>query len=949
MTPERWRQITGVFHAARQRDTAVRADFLDEACAADSTLRAEVDALLAADGGAGDFGEKSTLAWMEDTPLQPGDTLGPYRIEAPVGAGGMGEVYRATDGRLGRAVAIKVLPRQLAADPARRERLLKEARSAAALNHPNICTVHEVGQADGRDYIVFEHIEGQTLGARKKPGGLPLGELLDLFVPLAEALAYAHERGIVHRDLKPANVMVSALGLPKILDFGVAKGVARATDASTATQATEEGVVMGTAGYMSPEQALGRRVDARTDVFAFGCVLYELAVGRRAFDGGSFIEVTDAVLHKEPEPLSQLRPDLPAGLDRLVRRCLRKSPADRCAHMSDVTRGLRALEAWRHSPPSWAGVVARRSASWVGSRRGVSAILAGAAVAAAVLGYPSLIRRPAVPRLVNPAQVTVAVSLEDYPTWSPDGRTLAYESNESGNWDVWMTQAGGGPPVNRTVGHGGEDRYPSWSPDGRHIAFWSDREGGGYFLMPALGGAAQRVASTTSGPGVPCHSAPQWSGDGTELAYVVYEPAGARYDAFVEIASVVTRDVRRVALPGSQECRLDLAWSRDGRHMAYVDAAWQVAETTQLRVLQLAGGASLSITDERANVRGPAWAADGRYLYFSANRTGPSDLWRQRIAEDGQAVGDAEQVTTAVEVRRATFSADGTRIAFAKGRWVSNVWRVPIFDDRAATWADAEQVTFDQAFIEFVDVSPDGRRLLFSSDRAGNQDLWTMVIGEDTVRLTSDPAPEWAPRWSPDGQTVSFYSSRSGDREMWVMPASGGPGRRLTHAPGLDAGWSWSPDGRTIAFRSERTGNSEVWTVGSDGRGERQLTDHPAGDYCPVFSPDGRWLAFASTRGGALETWRMPAAGGTPERVSRLRGAAPNWSPDGTRLYVAAADPTPRLWSVSIADRKERVVADLGGRRGALSLGPPATDGKSLFFPWRNDVGDIWVMDVAPD
>jgi TolB protein len=184
------------------------------------------------------------------------------------------------------------------------------------------------------------------------------------------------------------------------------------------------------------------------------------------------------------------------------------------------------------------------------------------------------------------------------------------------------------------------------------------------------------------------------------------------------------------------------------------------------------------------------------------------------------------------------------------------------------------------------------------------------------------------------------------------MPAAGGAARRLTHAPGMDSGWSWSPDGRTIAFRSERTGNSEVWTIAADGTDERQLTDHPAGDYGPVFSPDGRWLAFSSTRGGTLETWRMPATGGTPERVSGLSGlstAAPTWSPDGTRLYVGASDPTPRLWSVSFADRKQRVVADLGGRRGSLSLGPPATDGKSLFFPWRNDVGDIWVMDVAPD
>jgi TolB protein len=196
---------------------------------------------------------------------------------------------------------------------------------------------------------------------------------------------------------------------------------------------------------------------------------------------------------------------------------------------------------------------------------------------------------------------------------------------------------------------------------------------------------------------------------------------------------------------------------------------------------------------------------------------------------------------------------------------------------------------------------------------------------------------------------VSFYSSRSGDREIWVMPAGGGPARQLTHAPGLDAGWSWSPDGRTIVFRSERTGNSEIWTIASDGSNERQLTKDPAGDYCPVFSPDGKWIAFSSTRGGALEVWRMPATGGAPERVSRVAAASPNWSPDSSKLYLSAGEGPPRLWAVSLADGKERVVADLTGRRGSLGLGAPATDGKSLYFPWRNDVGDLWVMDVRTE
>jgi Tol biopolymer transport system component len=522
---------------------------------------------------------------------------------------------------------------------------------------------------------------------------------------------------------------------------------------------------------------------------------------------------------------------------------------------------------------------------------------------------------------------------------------LAYESNESGNWDIWVTPVGGGAAVNRTADHPGEDRYPSWSPDGAQIAFWSGRSNGGYYVVPALGGPAQRLVGTVSGPGY--YSPPQWSADGTGLAYMMYEAHGTRLESFVEIMSLATRRTRRIRLPGSTETRFDLAWSRDGRHLAYVDAGSTEAETGQLRVLRLADGGSAVLTDTRANVRGPSFSADGRYVFYGANRVGAADVWRQRISDRAEPIGEPQRVTTAVEVRHAAFSPDGRRMAVSKGRWVANVWRVPLLAERPATWADAEQITFEHAFIEFLDVSRDGRQFLFSSDRAGNQDIWTMTAGGEMTRLTADPAPEWAPRWSPDEREIAFYASRSGDREIWVMPAGGGAGRQLTSVPGLDATPSWSPDGRTLAFRSERTGNSEIWTVTLDGGAEQQVTHDPNAEYGPAFSPDGRWLAFSSTRGGSLEVWRVPANGGTAERLSRSSTVSPVWSPDGRRLFFGSSEGRPRLWGLSLDDGRERLVADLGGRRGSLSLQAPATDGKSLYFSWRADVGDVWVMDVA--
>jgi Tol biopolymer transport system component len=258
-------------------------------------------------------------------------------------------------------------------------------------------------------------------------------------------------------------------------------------------------------------------------------------------------------------------------------------------------------------------------------------------------------------------------------------------------------------------------------------------------------------------------------------------------------------------------------------------------------------------------------------------------------------------------------------------------------------------MTFDQAFIEFVDVSRDGRRLAFSSDRSGNQDLWTMPIGGgETVQLTADSAPEWAPRWSHDGTRIGFYSFRSGDRELWVMPATGGPARQLTFVPGLDGVGEWSPDDREIAFRSERSGNSDIWIVPAGGEG-RVVIEHPAGDYSPTWSPDGQWLAYFSNRAGKLQVWRVLAKGGEPELLTRGAGVSPRWSNDGTRIFfVGVADRARNLWAYSLADRREYPVTNLTGRRGDLGYQRPAEDGKYLYLTWRDDPGDIWVMDLAP-
>jgi Tol biopolymer transport system component len=323
------------------------------------------------------------------------------------------------------------------------------------------------------------------------------------------------------------------------------------------------------------------------------------------------------------------------------------------------------------------------------------------------------------------------------------------------------------------------------------------------------------------------------------------------------------------------------------------------------------------------------------------------DLWRQRI-DDGAPVGPRERITSGLEVRDFDLSRDGRRLVYSKGRWVSNFWRVPIVTDRPATWADAEQVTFDQAYVEFLDVAADGKRVAYSSDRSGNQDIWVMPLGGEPVRLTDDPAPDWGPNWSPDGTRLTFYSYRTGDREIFVMSAAGGPAVQLTRSPGLDAVPHWSPDGSEIAFRSERTGNSEIWVIAADGSASRQITDHPANDGLATWSPDGRWLAFTSNRSGENRVWRVPRDGGGPEMLSRQSSRGLRWSREQDVIYFTALEESPgTLWRLSLRDGSERPMTNLIGRRGTLGIMQPALDGKFIYFPWRDDLGDIWVMDVS--
>ncbi len=878
-----------------------------------------------------------------------GQTISHYQVLARLGGGGMGVVYQARDLRLDRLVALKVLPPDLTRDAEAKARFMQEAKAASGLDHPNICTVHDIDETpDGQLFIVLAYYAGETLKQLIARGPLPLDLAFDLATQIAHGLQKAHAAGIVHRDIKPANVMVTADGVAKIVDFGLAKLV-------DATGLTRPGTTLGTVAYMSPEQTRGEAVDARSDLWALGVVLYEMVAGRMPFGGDSAAATATAIQQQTPTPLTAIRSGVPLELDRVVARALARDRTERFQTAADLAAELRRLRRASDAAAVTGGTVPLAPASATRSRTAMWA-LAGAVVVGAIgamLLWPRGADVPRVPRFVNPVQVTNAIGMEDYPTWSPDGQTLAYAATQdasptSGNWDVWVTQVGGGPPVNRTADHAGDDRYPTWSPDGKQIAFWSDREGAGYFVMPAQGGTPHKVIGTpgargdAGGGGTGIGGRPAWSPDGRELAGAVLSPAGYA----LTLTALSSDQSRHADLPTGLVGVMDLSWSPDGRFLAFVDGR-PLRTITRLYAGGLGDDGFTAISDGRTSAWSPTWSDDSRALYFVQNGAGTMDLWQQPMTGASPA-GVPSAVTTGVEVRQAAFSRDGRRLAYSKGRRVGNVWRVPIRPDRPATWADAEQLTFDQAFIEYVDVSPDGTRLLISSDRSGNSDLWSLPSrGGEMRQLTADPTPDWNPRWSPDGQQVAFYASRSGKREIWVQPVAGGPARQLSRAD-TDAYWpTWSPDGRQIAFFTNAGSSSKIWLVPAAGGEGHELTS--GGDAStPEWSRDGRWLTFVSTRSGIERVWRLPAAGGEAEMLGGGPVYTHRWSPDGKHIYMTGlSERADSIWEMATDGTQERPVTDLRGKRGYLESLSLATDGHYLYFTWGEDLSDIWVMDVV--
>ena len=643
-----------------------------------------------------------------------------------------------------------------------RERFEREARAVAALSHPNILAIHDFGVHEGVAYAVTELLQGATLRERLEEGALPFRKVVQIGADIADGLAAAHDKGIVHRDLKPENVFITSDGHVKILDFGLARQtVALAGDSSdgrTVQAATEAGTVMGTVGYMSPEQVRGQVADHRADIFSLGCVLYEMAAGRRTFSRDTAAETMTAVLREDPPELPRESGARSPAFDNIVRRCLEKRPDERFQSARDLAFALRSVFGSSTSSAQAVPVAAASSryrplviagALLLG---GIGLFLAGRFTAARTA--------ETAPQVVSFAQVTDQAGVEATPTLSPDGKSLVYAKSVGTDTDLYMLRIGSRNAVRLTADNPSEDIEPAFSPDGEQIVFRSGRDGGGIFLMTASGESVRRLTDFGFSP--------SWSPDGTEVVVGrggLVTPTG--YLATTHGLSIVTvksGQARSLAIDGRA---MQPAWSPAGARIAY----WGVrGQSGQRDIWTVAAdgsdavGGGVPVTQDSALDWSPTWSPDGRYLYFSSTRGGTMNLWRTPIDErSGRVLGEPEPITTPSRWSGAlSFSRDGLRLAFASLDYRSTVLRVPFDPVREVVVGPPEPIVKGTRPIRDHELSPDGEWIAFT-EAGVQEDLFVArVDGTQYRRLTDDAFRDRGPAWAPDGARLAFYSDRSG-------------------------------------------------------------------------------------------------------------------------------------------------------------------------------------------
>jgi Tol biopolymer transport system component len=850
-------------------------------------------------------------------PLENGTRLGPYEITSSLGAGGMGEVYAARDSRLDRTVAIKVLPAVLAADPIFRERFEREARTLSALSHPNICTIHDVGRhtaADSGhaiDYLVMEHLEGPTLAAVLAQGAMPIGEALRVAAQVADALVLAHRHGIVHRDLKPANVILArgggtpASGTAKLLDFGLAKraavsvaavtGVQAPADATRAAPLTGAGTILGTFQYMAPEQIEGREADARTDIWAFGCLLYEMLAGRRAFDAPTQAGLIAAIMERQPAPI--LLPDsgLTPGLNRLIAACLEKSPDERFQSMRDVRREL-----------EWIPQITA-SATGAAPRRGRRAAIIGSAAVAALtlIGAGAAAMRRWQPAIETPATVafTVALDTPGYtvgppgvfggsgsgtPAVSPDGRRIAFIAHSATSATIWVRDLSklGAQQLLGTAGA----RGLFWSPDGGSIGFFA---GGKLKTIELAGERLETICDAPLGFGG------TWAADGT----ILFSPE-ERSPIFKVSAQGGPPAAVTSLGSGNEQAHRWPHFLPDGRHFVFV--GWSDSNTTRaVQIGSLDGGPPKHLFDAQSG----AVLAGDHFLYVVDT---PARLMAWRFDTDAMQLRDKpfavvqdDNVDYQWVTGEPSASAAGTTLAYTSGKYRRTQLTLVSRTGRPLQTLGEPAVYFDPIF------SPDGSAVALEKHDAarGTGDIWTVDLARGAfTRVSAAPGYETTPVWSPDGRRVAYASDQGARPNIYVNAANGGGEEALLVAAGSRSfALDWSPDGRYLVFMlNGGDTRNDIWIHDAQQKAARPLLASAFNEGWARVSPDGRWLAYVSDESQQREVYvRSFPDGAVKTRISTAGGSQPQWRGDAKELFYIAPDNT--IMAVDIRAAADRL------------------------------------------
>jgi Tol biopolymer transport system component len=966
MQPDAWNRVEELFEAARAQPPQERSGFLARSCSGNPELRAEVESLLrAADDS---FLDGSPLSSIQKTPsgLAPGSTISHFEIVEVVARGGMGEVYRARDLRLGRQIALKILPPVFAEDPIRIVRFRHEARAASALNHPNIVSVFDTGSSEGLFWIASEFVEGETLAELLARGPLRARKLVDIACQIAAGLAAAHAVGVVHRDLKPANLMLTRDGRLKILDFGLAKQTSQALDPrTTAGQTTNmslPGIAMGTPGYMAPEQVRGEPADARSDLFSMGAVLYEMAAGRRAFQGDSSIAVMNAILKDEPV-------DLPAAvspvLDRIIRRCLEKEPARRFQSASDLQFALETS----------AAVGAATAVSPLHMRWGW--IAAGLLVCCALLAGGAWMRaylRPEVPAAFSTLrQITFDHGLTADPAISPDGKLVAFASDRAGagNLDLWVKQIDGGDPVRLTNDPANEYDL-TFSPDGGRIAFRSDRDGGGIYVMPALGGEASLLVRNAWRP--------RFSPDGRFLLYVTGVPP--------QRVSSESADNHVFVIPLTGGPPVELSkgcsvvtntpiWLPDGQRAlfpAMCGGKWNAwANNVSGTRLEPTGWGQNGlhyplIEDWRVGSALEGWLDHPLRLVVHA-RAGTADfLLAAPASPDGMTgTGPPEKVTfgTGAETQ-ASIAATG-RMAIGGLSYEAHIWGLPLDDSGRATGPPRQLTAEFPGEVDPV-VSKSGQHLLFLSSKSVPPQLYSKDLGTGAVRKLSLDNSWVKMEGAIDraGSQVIYFDASTDS--AYSVPFSGGVPQALTLSRNDVAAYDWASDGKALLVieypHSASTAHFSIAGANLETRQVVPLVRDPDHDlFEPHFSPDGRWFTFTVADNGESRIFAAPFRWTSIPRsewhaitTDSSWNDKPRFSYDGrSLLFTSDRDGSRCIWA-------QRLTADMHpdgdpfpvfhshGSQLSIGNGPLSDQGMSvgkgwLVFDQTELKGNIWMLE----